>query len=259
MKDLEDIIDEVGGEGKYQKRLLYMVLSPLFLLLPLSWMSEVFYLNVPSHWCYHPMEKELNETQLEAWKKCFLFQNEDGSYDACQISHPNMTNPDTFWNMRIPSEAVMDNTCAERKWEYLEGYANQELVNSTCKQGWMFDQSEFVRTIPVDQQWVCNDDHDYVADLYTYGQAGAIVGGVVFSYIADRFGRRLTFWITTAIICLFMTAKTFLVDYYELYVILKLIAAACYISTYQLPATLIAEIANPSYRSWTILVTWIMW
>ena len=66
MKDLEDIINEVGGQGKYQRRLLYYVLSPLFFLLPLSWMSEVFYLNAPPHWCYHPMTKGLNDTQLKA-------------------------------------------------------------------------------------------------------------------------------------------------------------------------------------------------
>ena len=110
----------------------------------------------------------------------------------------------------------------------------------------------------MEQEWIC-DNKNYVADLYTYSIAGSIVGKLVFSYIADRFGRRITFWITTAVICVCMTAKTFLPDYYPLYVLLKLIAAACYISTYQLPATLITEIASPAYRSWTILITWIMW
>jgi OCT family organic cation transporter-like MFS transporter 4/5 len=259
MKDLEDIINEVGGQGKYQKRLLYLVLSPLFFLLPLSWMSEVFYLNVPDHWCYHPMTHNLNNTELAAWKECFLIKNNDGSYDGCNIPLPNVTNIDSVWNMTLSVDAITSETCAERKWDAVEGYDNQDTINATCRKGWMFDKSEFTRTIPTDQNWFCDEEHDYVADLYTYGQAGSIIGGIVFSYIADRFGRRLTFWITTAIICVLMTVKTFLLDYYSLYVILKLVAAACYISTYQLPATLVAEVADPSYRSWTILVSWITW
>ena len=74
MKDLEDIIKEVGGDSTFQKRLLYVVLSPLFFLLPLSWMSEIFFLSIPDHWCYHPMTQYLNATELNAWKKCFLIQ-----------------------------------------------------------------------------------------------------------------------------------------------------------------------------------------
>ena len=259
MKDLEDIIEEVGGQGRYQKRLLYVVLGPLFFLLPLSWMSEVFFLNVPSHWCYHPMTKDLNQDELNAWKKCFLIEKEDGSYEGCKISVPNMTRSDLIWNMTFPKDIIFNDTCSARKWENIDGYINQDIVNVTCEKGWMFDHSEFTRTIPIDQQWVCDDNHDYVADLYTYGTVGSLIGGVLFSAIADRFGRRFTFWITTALICIFMTAKTFLSDHYWWYVILKIIASACYISTYQLPATLVAEVTNPSYRSWTILISWIMW
>ena len=259
MKDLEDIIEEAGGQGKYQRRLLYVVLSPLFFLLPLSWMSEVFYLNVPDHYCNHPMTESYNEAQLEAWKECYLIKKDDGSYDGCKLTVPNMTHPELVWRMNVSLNVILDGSCPARKWENLEGYNNQDMINSTCKKGWRFDHSEFSRTIPIDQEWVCDDDHDYVADLYTYGMVGSIIGGVVFSYIADRFGRRLTFWITTAVICIFMTAKTFLSEYYELYVILKIIANACYISTYQLPATLVAEVANAEYRSWTIFMSWIMW
>ena len=261
MKDLEDIIEEVGGQGKYQQRLLYLVLSPLFFLLPLSWMTEVFYLNVPTYWCYHPMTENLTQTELAAWKKCFLYMNQDGSFDGCQIPLPKLSNMDEVWSMSADVDIIMDtDKCSERKWESL-GITNYDIVNITCDKGrgWSYDKSEFSRTIATDQNWTYCGEHDYTADLYTYGQAGSIVGGVVFSYIADRFGRRLTFWITTAVICVFMTIKTFLVNQYTLYVILKVIANACYISTYQLPATLITEVANSTYRSWTILMTWITW
>ena len=103
---------------------------------------------------------------------------------------------------------------------------------------------------------ISNEEKETVVSLAILGAA---LGALSTGSIADRFGRRLTFWITTAIICVLMTAKTFLLDYYTLYVILKIIASACYMSTYQLPATLITEVANPSYRSWTLLFTTITW
>ena len=260
MKDLEDIIKEVGGNSTFQKRLLYFVLSPLFFLLPLSWMSQVFFLNLPDFWCYHPMTEYLNSTELEAWKKCFLIENKDGSYDGCKIPLPNISDPDAVWNMNISSELLMDDaSCPSQKFNSIDGFNNEDIVNYSCKRGWAFDRSEFKRTIPTDQEWVCDDSHNYIADLFTYSSVGSIIGGALFSFMADRFGRRFTFWITTALICIFMTAKTFLSDYYSVYVVFKIIASACYVSTYQLPATLIAEVADSEYRSWTILVSWMMW
>ena len=65
MKEFEELIDEINGQGFYQKRLLYFVLSPLFFFLPLSWLNELFLLHVPSHWCYHPSQDNLNSTQIE--------------------------------------------------------------------------------------------------------------------------------------------------------------------------------------------------
>ena len=150
-------------------------------------------------------------------------------------------------------------TCQLQKWDYIEGLNSNDIVNTSCNRGWSFDETEFKRTIPMDQNWVCDDQHDYVADLYTYGNVGSMIGGVLFGYVGDRFGRRLTFWITTALICLFKTAKTFLSEYYPVYVIFTIISSACYISTFQLPATLVAEISDSEYRSWTILVSWMAW
>jgi hypothetical protein len=60
MKEFEELIEEINGQGFYQKRLLYFVLSPLFFFLPLSWLNELFLLHVPSHWCYHPSQDNLN-------------------------------------------------------------------------------------------------------------------------------------------------------------------------------------------------------
>ena len=203
------------------------------------------------------MTKGLNETELNLWKDCYLTKHKDGSYDECKITFPNVTNINSLWNL------TKFGACPSRDWESTGGSNNeillqQNLINETCKRGWDFDKSEFTRSLPMEQEWIC-DNKNYVADLYTYSIAGSIVGKIVFSYIADRFGRRITFWITTALICVSMTLKTFLSNYYYVYASLKVFAGACYISTYQLPAIIITEMSGPAYRTWVILVTWILW
>jgi hypothetical protein len=51
--------------------------------------------------------------------------------------------------------------------------------------------------------------------------------------LGDLVGRRSIFWITTAVVIVFMAAKTFLSDYFVAYLIFKLVAASAYCATYQ--------------------------
>jgi hypothetical protein len=52
-------------------------------------------------------------------------------------------------------------------------------------------------------------------------------------YLGDLLGRRMIFWITTAIVIVFMAGKTFLAPYYVPYIGFKLLAASAYVATYQ--------------------------
>ena len=54
--DFDDVVDELGGFGKYQKRLLYILLCPLFLIMPFPLLHQMFVLHVPAHTCVHPEE-----------------------------------------------------------------------------------------------------------------------------------------------------------------------------------------------------------
>ena len=53
------------------------------------------------------------------------------------------------------------------------------------------------------------------------------------SYLGDLLGRRFIFWITTAVVIIFMTAKTYLADYFAAYTVFKVIAASAYCASYQ--------------------------
>lgn len=67
--------------------------------------------------------------------------------------------------------------------------ANASWPISSCRQGWSYNFTDIpYATIATDLNWVCDD-----AALATYAQSiffiGAIFGGLLFGWIADKFGR----------------------------------------------------------------------
>ena len=111
--DFDDIIDELGGFGKYQKRLLYILLSkykqfslnkstlplaiveneirnkvmtgnpssnilgPLFLIMPFPMLHQMFVLHSPEHSCNHPpiMEAENMGINQTIWQVWKIIKN----------------------------------------------------------------------------------------------------------------------------------------------------------------------------------------
>ena len=59
---------------------------------------------------------------------------------------------------------------------FLSSQANSEL---TSCQKWTYDDSEFKDTLVTENDWVCGVAH-YVADLFTLGVVGLILGTFVF-------------------------------------------------------------------------------
>ena len=95
--------------------------------------------------------------------------------------------------------------------------------------------------------------------MYTCSKIGSMIGGVVFNYLGDRFGRKPIFWMTTFMVVIFMTVKTFLYKYYYVYAAFKILASGTFISIFQLPFSIICEVSDGDYRTWAILVSWLVW
>ena len=259
MKELEDVITEVGGHGKFQKMVLYMILAPVYFFQPLYWMNELFFLHVPDHWCNHPQSSmlTLNETQF---KECYIPRKEiDNSFDNCKILVPKSS---INLNTDIPESKIQNVQPLEYSCPVMQKKNNPvkstDFVESSCEWGWSFDKSEFSRTIVTDLNWFC-DDAKNIPTMYTYSRIGSMIGGIGFNYLGDRFGRKPIFWITATLVTVCMTAKTFLAQHYYAYVALKLVASSTFISIFQLPFSIICEVSDASYRTWAILVSWLVW
>ena len=257
MKELDDIIVEIDGRGKFQRTLIFGIFGPLFFLQPLPWMNELLILKVPDHWCNHPMTNALNDTEIIKWKKCYIpIKDTDGSYDQCHIYHKENNHDLEFWNhtefINCPSETLNSNNTQAVMSEV------KKVMKTPCKLGWKFDQSEFESTIVTEYNWVCNDSH-HVPDVFTFAQIGFVIGSVILSYLADLCGRRPILWVIIALIVGPMVAKTFLAYNFYAYIVLNILAAAGMVSIYSIPANIIMEIVDSGYRSKVMMFNWIIW
>ena len=263
MEDLDKIFEEINGHGKFQKILLYFVFGPMFAFLPLAWNVELLLLNQVDHWCYHHMTDGLNETELSNWKACYLpIINEQNKSSSCEIYIPTTytkENEELFWNKTLKwqtnEKCPWKNTFDEFKNDSSE---NKLRYRSSCKRDWSYDNSEFKRTLVSDLNWVCNDSNR-VQEQFTYSQVGILIGSMGLNFLADRYGRKTMLWISLAIVVIPMLAKTFLVQYYYLYTILNLIVYSGVIAVYQIPTSMLMEVVDESYRSWTMMYTWLIW
>ena len=245
MKDLDTIFNEINGHGKFQRILLYLVCGPMFAFLPLVWNLELLVLSVPDHWCYHQMTEGLNATQLLLWKKCYIpTESNNVSYESCEIYLPS-EDEDSFWD-----QTAFD-SCP---WHEKIGGPNR----TSCKKNWSFDQSNFKRTIATDLNWVCMDKNR-VPEQFTYSQIGILVGSMGLNYLADRFGRRPMIWISLITIVIPKLANTFLTQYYYVATVLNMIVYSGIIAVYQIPTSMLMEVVDEGYRSWTIMYTWLIW
>lgn len=79
--EFEDVIESIGGFGRFQKTLLWLYLAPVSLLVPGYFFGLIFMLSVPEHSCVLPSAmKTLNLTESKAAHLRDLVVSSDNCY-----------------------------------------------------------------------------------------------------------------------------------------------------------------------------------
>ena len=252
MKDLEEVINDIKGNGKFQKRMLYMMLLPLYIFLALNSMMVFIIFQSPTHWCSHPMAENLTGEALEAWKECFIPTDKDkndGSFDMCKIVLPNEP---LRWNR---SQFQNKNLCPVKDMKLYGDNGN--FITESCK-AWSYDRKEFTRTIVTDLDWVC-DNASIVPNLHSTATFGGLLGGLIYCFLGDQFGRKYVFWCVVGAYIGSLLIRIFFVNQFYVFVTFHAIASSAGLSIYQLPISIISEVSNEEFRSWAILLSWMSW
>ncbi|XP_059610037.1 organic cation transporter protein-like [Phlebotomus argentipes] len=166
--DFDDLLPHIGEFGLFQK-ILFLCMIPFAFFVAFVYFSQIFITLVPEeHWCLAPELKHLDlDTRLRlsvpkvnaddggfAYSKCLMY---DVNYT--EIIESGITEPDPSWPV------------------------------TSCRHGWEYNFTDIpYETVATQFDWVCEN-----AALPTIAQSifflGAIAGGLIFGWIADRFGR----------------------------------------------------------------------
>ncbi|XP_014364677.2 carcinine transporter [Papilio machaon] len=164
LKDLDDLFPYIGDFGWYQ-RILFILMIPFGFFFAFVYFSQIFMTIVPEqHWCRVP---ELSNLTVEERKHLSIPLLEDNKYDRCHVY-------DVDWQ-KILEKGVTE---PDKSWPIKK-----------CQEQWEFNFTDVpYETIATQLGWVCDKDN-YPATAQSVFFCGAIVGGLLFGWIADKYGR----------------------------------------------------------------------
>ncbi|XP_078289718.1 solute carrier family 22 member 6 isoform X4 [Panthera onca] len=158
-----DLLQQVGGVGRFQQIQVTLVVLPLLLMASHNTLQN-FTAAIPTHHCRPPAEANFSQDGgLEAW----LPRDGQGQPESClRFTVPRRGPP-------FPNSTD----------------ANSTGATEPCTNGWIYDNSTFPSTIVTEWDLVCSNRalRQLAQSLY---MVGVLLGAMVFGYLADRLGRR---------------------------------------------------------------------
>ncbi|XP_016955514.1 organic cation transporter protein [Drosophila biarmipes] len=220
--DFDDILPLIGEFGRYQK-LLFICMIPFSFFVAFVYFSQIFLTLIPEqHWCHVP---ELDALDVEA-RLAISIPMTNGEYNNCYMYDVNYTEV-------LAQGKVM----ADPKWPQVK-----------CRHGWSYNFTEIpYSTVATEQNWVCDK-----AALPTYAQSifflGAIVGGLLFGWVADRFGR-IPALIGTNMMGLVAGVGTAFVTNFWQFAAMRFFVGFAFDNCFTMMYILVLEYVGPKYRT----------
>ncbi|KFB49337.1 AGAP006609-PA-like protein [Anopheles sinensis] len=199
--DFDDLLPHVGEFGRYQK-ILFLLMIPFAFFVAFVYFSQIFITLVPEeHWCHVP---ELQHLSVEERKPARVLEVNGPIDDSSNriilqsgraLAIPVDKSAAGDFAVDGGDGAISYSKCTMYAVNFTEVLANNirtpdpSWPTQPCRNGWEYNFTDVpYQTAATDFEWVC--DHAYLPTLaQSIFFLGAIVGGLLFGWIADRYGR----------------------------------------------------------------------
>uniref|UniRef100_A0A1I7THC7 MFS domain-containing protein n=1 Tax=Caenorhabditis tropicalis TaxID=1561998 RepID=A0A1I7THC7_9PELO len=115
-----------------------------------------------------------------------------------------------------------------------------------CQNGWDYDNSTYLDSLVTEFNLVC-DEQSWVEISTTSFYVGSFIGNCLFGYIADKFGRRRSFFVILIVLVVCGTANSFAKDI-ESFIILRFFTGLAFPALFQIPFIICMEFMGNSGR-----------
>ncbi|XP_017295571.2 solute carrier family 22 member 2 [Kryptolebias marmoratus] len=176
MATFDDILDEAGKFGRCQKRIF-----ALLCMVSMPWagvyVGIVFQGFTPDHWCRDP-------AAVERRQACGWTPAESRRLTAPLVNSSEALKPSSCERYELDWNAT-GLTCDPQEVD-LSG-----TPTTGCTEGWEYDY-EGRRSFVTEFDLVCSDG--WLVDMYQATlNVGFLIGSIAIGYLADRFGRKMSF------------------------------------------------------------------
>ncbi|VDM38107.1 unnamed protein product [Toxocara canis] len=217
--DFDSLLSEVGDFGRYQIALFFLICLPASLPSAFSAFNQPFVVGQPEHHCKLPHGRD----DLSPIKGI-------ATEEELSCRQYNQTEVDLLKNV------------SEKKFEY----AKRNLALIPCQMGWEYDNSTYIDSLVTEFDLVC-DNKGWVDFTSTAFYIGSFIGNILFGYVADKFGRRVSFFTILITLVLFGTINAFVVDV-QSFTIMRFLTGLPFPALFQIPFIVSMEFMGKSGR-----------
>ncbi|KAM7307624.1 uncharacterized protein ISCGN_011260 [Ixodes scapularis] len=240
--DFEDVLEEIGGYGRFQKMLVWIYLAPASILMPGYFMSQIFMLSAPQHSCkVAELTDVFNLTQQEA----NVLHKSLVSKDNCEVFSLSAINSSLIRGF------LNHGGNDSEAW-----FESQGLERVPCTE-FTYDNTFYDSTASTQWDLVCDRSH-LPSLVFTLTSVGSALGTLIFGGLSDRIGRRPAFFVTVIVAVIF-GISSILVTNFIAFTVLRFVTATIMPQIFQLPYIILLELVGPKYRTSMLGIAWMAW
>ncbi|XP_076042786.1 solute carrier family 22 member 13-like [Oratosquilla oratoria] len=254
MLEFENILEEIGSFGLYQKLLCFLLIPFTTGLVALTYYVQIFILTAPPHLCRLRGEKTITSNKIydETNHTSILLDHLSAlmnvTAETSEAPHPMRCHQ---YPANLSSTTLGINFTDSLPND-LTSLVSVPTPSEPCTNGWDYDYNVMFQNYASEQNLVCNESwRPYM--VITAFWIGNTIGSWIWGIVSDTCGRRPTIAIIHLIYGVAGFASVF-VDNFTVFLALRVLVGSAHHTVTHLPFVLVVEYCGMNSRAIPLLV-----